>query len=271
MILRHALTDAVTRLREAGVASPEVDARLLAAHLTGRNHLTLDLDAPAPPEFFAFVERRVGREPLQHILGVAPFGHLDLAVGPGVFTPRPETEVLADWAVRQLSLLDVASPVVVDLCTGSGALAQYIASLVPSARLTGVEKQACALDFARRNAPDVTIVAGDVTEPILAELYGTVDLVVTNPPYVPESDDLPAEVYADPAEAVFAGADGMAVIPRMLPLIHALLTPGGLVGLEHDDTTSDAVQAEFRHAGFVDVTPLTDLAGRPRFVTASKL
>lgn len=271
MILGDALAEATDRLAAAGVASPEVDARLLAAHVVGGHHLMLDRCAETPEEFFELIARRERREPLQHIVGTAPFGHLDLAVGPGVFTPRPETEVLADWAVRQLARLEMTAPVVVDLCTGSGALAEYIASLVPAARVVGVEKQASALDFARRNAPTATIVEGDVTEPILPELHGTVDLVVTNPPYVPESPDLPAEVYADPHEAVFGGADGMTIIRAMLPLITTLLKPGGIVGMEHDDTTSAAVQDAFRRAGLVDVAPLNDLAGRPRFVTASKL
>lgn len=271
MILGSALGDAVRRLGEAGVDSPEVDARLIAAHLLGTHHLMLDRRCPTPAGFEEMIARRARREPLQHILGTAPFGHLDLAVGPGVFTPRPETEVLADWAVRRLSLLDAKNPLVVDLCTGSGALAQYIASLVPGARVVGVEKQASALDYARRNAPDASIVEGDVTEAILGELHGKVDLVVTNPPYVPETDDLQPEVYADPHEAVFGGADGMSVIEKMTPLIVALLRPGGIVGLEHDDTTSQAVQEEFRQAGLVDVEALNDLAGRPRFVTGSKL
>lgn len=271
MILGDALADAVRRLDEAGVASPEVDARLIAAHLLGTSHLMLDRRGPAPAGFEEMVARRESREPLQHILGTAPFGHLDLAVGSGVFTPRPETEVLADWAVRQLSHIDADKPLVVDLCTGSGALAQYIASLVPEARVVGVEKQVLALDYARRNAPDAEIVEGDVTEPILGELYGLVDLVVTNPPYVPETGDLQPEVYADPHEAVFGGADGMSVITKMTPLIVDLLRPGGVVGLEHDDSTSQAVQDEFQKAGLIDVHAFNDLAGRPRFVSASKL
>lgn len=271
MILREALSDASARLAAAGVDSPDVDARLIAAHLAGTGPLGLDLRGEVPEGFWDLVDRRLTREPLQHILGTAPFGHLDIAVGPGVFIPRPETEVLADWAVKRVSLIDDPSPVVVDLCTGSGAIAQYIASQVPRARVTGVEKQVPALDYARRNAPSVTVVQGDVTGAILPELAGRVDLVVSNPPYVPEDDGLQPEVYADPHEAVFAGTDGMEVIVKMVPLILRLLRPGGVVGIEHDDSTSEAVQAVLRDAGFTDVAPLADLSGRPRFVTARKV
>ncbi|AWB82108.1 peptide chain release factor N(5)-glutamine methyltransferase [Corynebacterium yudongzhengii] len=269
--LGEALGAAVEKLRDAGVASPEVDARLLAAHLTGAHHLALGKAGEVPAGFDELIRRRAQREPLQHILGEAPFGHLDVAVGPGVFIPRPETEVLADWAVRQLRASSKTSPVVMDLCTGSGAMAQYIASLVPRARVVAVEKQASALDFARRNAPDVTVLEGDVTADILRDYHGRVDLVVSNPPYVPQADDLEPEVYADPHEAVFAGADGMSVIPRMVPLIERLLVPGGLVGIEHDETTAHAVCEVLAAHGFVEVATLKDLAGRPRFATASKL
>lgn len=271
MILRQALADGAARLRQAGVDSPEVDARLLAAHLAGTGPLGLDLRGGVPEGFWDLLARRAAREPLQHIIGTAAFGHLDLDVGPGVFIPRPETEVLADWAVKKLSLIDAASPVVVDLCTGSGAIAEYVASLVPAARVTGVEKRAPALDFARRNAPHADIVQGDVTEAILPELAGAVDLVLSNPPYVPEDGGLQAEVYADPPEAVFAGPDGMDVIVKMTPLIYRLLKPGGWLGIEHDDSTSGKVQSVLRAAGFADVSPMSDLGGRARFVTARKV
>lgn len=268
MQLGEALIDASRRLSLAGVPSPDFDARAIAAHLCGVGHLMLDRTADVPTGFWEMISRREKREPLQHILGTAPFGHLDLEVGPGVFIPRPETEVLADWAVRYLQKLGAKGPKVVDLCTGSGALAQYIASLVPKARVIGVEKQALALDYARKNAPNVELVAGDVTDAIMPEHYGTIDLVVTNPPYVPRTLDLEPEVYADPDEAVFSGADGMDTITAMTPLIWNLLAPGGAVGLEHDDSTSEAVQACFKAQGFSDVAPLADMTGRPRFVTA---
>ena len=218
----------------------------------------------------ALVARREHREPLQHVLGVAWFGSLELEVGPGVFIPRPETEVLAEWGVRQLRGID--SPLVVDLCTGSGALAAYIAHEAPNARVYAVELSDAAFSYAQRNLADsgVTLIQGDVTDlEILAELNGSVDLLVTNPPYVPETDDLEPEVYADPHEAVFSGTDGMTLIRQMVPTVSRLLKPRGRVGIEHDDTTSSLVQAALHDAGgFTAIKPLTDLTGTPRFVTA---
>jgi len=273
MSLRAALIDAAERLRRAGVASPLVDARLIAAHLLRCGPLDVAFHDEVPVGFEEMVARRERREPLQHILGVAPFGPLDLEVGPGVFIPRPETEVLADWGVRQLA--DAPSPRVVDLCTGSGALALYVAHEMPGAEVVGVELHDEALSYARRNAADSTarIVQGDVTDPrLLGQWHGTVDLVLTNPPYVPATPDLDREVYADPPQAVFAGASGMDVIEAFVPTIHALLRPGGRVGIEHDDTTSQAVQDVLAaHGGFADIAVLEDLTGRARFVTASKV
>lgn len=276
--LRDALVDAAGRFASAGVPSPEVDARLIAAHLLGVGPMEVALHArgDVPAGFDALVARRESREPLQHVLGVAPFGPLDLEVGPGVFIPRPETEVLADWGVRQLTSSGIRPARVVDLCTGSGALALYVAAVSDGeVEVVGVEKHDEALAYARRNAAGtpVRMVRGDVTDAgLLGEWHGTVDLVLTNPPYVPQTPDLDVEVYADPPQAVFAGEGGMDVIVRMLPTVHALLRAGGRVGVEHDDTTSQDVQdALAAHGGFGDVAVLRDLTGRARFVTASKL
>ncbi|MCS5478993.1 peptide chain release factor N(5)-glutamine methyltransferase [Corynebacterium sp. YIM 101645] len=273
--LRDALADAAERFASAGVPSPEVDARLIAAHLlqVGPMEVALRSRDGVPDGFEGMVARREAREPLQHILGLAPFGALDLHVGPGVFIPRPETEVLADWGVRQLA--GSLSPRVVDLCTGSGALALYVGHEVPGAEVVGVEKHEEALAWARRNAEGtgVEMIRGDVTDPqLLSRWHGTVDLVLTNPPYVPLTPDLDVEVYADPPQAVFAGESGMDVIEAMAPAIHALLRPGGAVGIEHDDTTSPEVQDVLAaHGGFRDIAVLHDLTGRARFVTASKV
>lgn len=288
----QALRDAAERLRAAGVPSPEWDARILAAHLIHTGHMDIPLaDAPIPGfdlAFGALIERRAAREPLQHILGVAWFGPLELEVGPGVFIPRPETEVLADWAVQRLCGMERANaggiggtaetagnaggPRVVDLCAGSGVLAAYIAHACPAARVTAVELSDAALAYTRRNcAPlGVEVVRGDATAAgLLPALHGHVDLLVTNPPYVPESGDLDPEVYADPHMAVFGGADGMAVIEQMIPTIAALCRPGAPVGIEHDDETSDLVQAALIADGrFRDVAVLRDLTGTARFVTA---
>lgn len=298
---RKALRDATERLRAAGVPSPEWDARLLAAHLIHCGHMDIPLDEQPIPGFDvaygALVGRREAREPLQHILGVAWFGPLELEVGPGVFIPRPETEVLADWGVKFLRKLNSLgtkefnsleskefnsseSPRVVDLCAGSGALGLYVAHYVPQAEVWAVELADAALAYTRRNAATaarggagtINVVQGDVTEAdLLPELHGSVDLVLTNPPYVPETPDLEPEVYQDPHEAVFGGVDGMETINAMIPTIAALLRPGGRVGIEHDDDTSQQVQEALRaHGGFSHIEVLKDLTGTARFVTAQR-
>ena len=274
--VRSQIASATNTLREAGVDSPEVDARLLAAHVLGVAPMQL-MFAEAPADFGGryteLVDRRAGREPLQHITGTAPFYGVDLAVGPGVFIPRPETEVLAEWAVRKL--IDAPpAPTVVDLGSGTGALAIAVARARPDANVYAVERSEAARAYLQRNveklALQVNVVAGDMTDPELLAGIGA-DVVVTNPPYVPETPELQAEVYADPHEAVFSGADGMAAIRGLVPAVKQMLKDGGAVGIEHDDTTSEAVQAELRAGGFADVRALEDMTGRARFVTASKL
>ena len=274
--VRSQIASATNTLREAGIDSPEADARLLAAHVLGVAPMQL-MFAEAPADFGGryteLVDRRAGREPLQHITGTAPFYGVDLAVGPGVFIPRPETEVLAEWAVRKL--IDAPpAPTVVDLGSGTGALAIAVARARPDANVYAVERSEAARAYLQRNveklALQVNVVAGDMTDPELLAGIGA-DVVVTNPPYVPETPELQAEVYADPHEAVFSGADGMAAIRGLVPVVKQMLKDGGAVGIEHDDTTSEAVQAELRAGGFADVRALEDLTGRARFVTASKL
>ncbi|BAU95586.1 protoporphyrinogen oxidase [Corynebacterium suranareeae] len=276
--LGEALRDATATLERAGVASPLVDARLIAAHLLGCGQLDLALRMrdEVPEGFAEAIARREKREPLQHILGTAPMGPLDLHVGPGVFIPRPETEVLADWAVRQVRG-SVEKQRIIDLCTGSGALATYIAHELVDATVYAVELDPGAATWAQKNfdefAPQVHLIHGDVTDPtLLSQLHGTFDMVVSNPPYVPESDDLDPEVYQDPHMAVFSGADGMDVIKEMIHLVFNLLREDGVVGIEHDDSTSEAVQEVFRqHGGFEAIEVLNDLTGTARFVTARKL
>lgn len=282
-----AVARAAARLAAAGVASPRADAESIAAHVLGvpRGALALVGEFPPPQRrrFEELVGRRAERVPLQHLTGAVGFGHLELAVGAGVFIPRPETELLAEWAVttlRQESTMS-ASPVVVDLCSGAGALALEIAHQVPGARVYAVERSAAALEWLRHNAatraaagdPPVAVTAADATDPgALAELDGTVDLVVCNPPYVPEGTPVPVEVAGhDPAEAVFAGPDGLTVIEPVIRRAAALLRPGGWFGVEHDDSHGAAVPALLRRGGwFEQVTDHRDLAGRPRFCTARR-
>lgn len=274
--IRRAVEAATTVLDQAGIGSARADAELLAAHLLGvdRGRLSfIDITDDFLDRYTELVRVRAGRIPLQHITGLAPFGPVLLEVGPGVFIPRPETEALLEWALSQ----DLPpQPVVVDVCTGSGALAVALAAMLPAATVTGIDADPTALGYARRNAAatNVRMVQGDVThEGLLAGLTGTVDLVVSNPPYVPLGADLEPEVAVhDPEHAVFGGADGMAVIVPLVAHAARWLTCGGLVAIEHDDTTSvQTVETLIATGCFGDVTPHRDLAGRPRFVTARRL
>lgn len=271
--MRRLIDDAAEQLAAAGVASPRVDAELLAAHVAGTERGLVRFtvsDADFEQRFAALVARRSQRVPLQHLTGTAAFGPVVVHVGPGVFVPRPETEALLEWALaRPLP----AEPVIVDLCTGSGALALALAGSRPRARVIAVDNSPEALRYARRNAAgtSVEVVSADVTAPgLLAELDGTVDLLVANPPYIPAGAQLEPEVAQyDPSHALFGGPDGMAVIDRIVDAAARLLRRGGSCAVEHDDTTSARTAEAFTRAGrFIDVTARHDLTGRPRFVTA---
>jgi len=272
--LRSAIDSATTLLADAGIDSARYDAEELAAHVAGTERGRLSLLGPPDDTFFdhynAAVAARSRRVPLQHLTGTAAFGPLTLSVGPGVFIPRPETEAILEWAVAQT--LPV-KPVIVDVCTGSGALALALARHWPDARVIGLDDSDAALDYARRNAAGtrVEFVCADVTDSgLLTELDGQVDLVVSNPPYVPDGAELEPEVVDhDPPHAVFGGPDGMAVIPAVAQLAGRLLRPGGLFAVEHDDTTSSMTAETISSTQlFNDIVARTDLTGRPRFVTA---
>jgi release factor glutamine methyltransferase len=272
--LRSAIDSATTLLADAGIDSARYDAEELAAHVAGTERGRLSLLGPPDDTFFdhynAAIAARSRRVPLQHLTGTAAFGPLTLSVGPGVFIPRPETEAMLEWAVAQAL---PAKPVVVDVCTGSGALALALARHWPGARVIGLDDSDAALDYARRNAAGTTVefVRADVTHSgVLTELEGQVDLVVSNPPYVPDGAELEPEVIDhDPPHAVFGGTDGMAVIPAVARLAGRLLRPGGLFAVEHDDTTSSMTAETIRSTELFDgIVARTDLTGRPRFVTA---
>ncbi len=271
--LQQAISDAAAALAAAGVHSARADAEQLAAHVLDVERGRLMFAEPGPGflgEYRALVGQRTRRIPLQHLLGSAAFGPLTLTVGPGVFIPRPETEALLEWAQ------DVAVPpggVIVDLCTGSGALALALAAHRPDTRVIAVEQSEDALRYARANAATtrVELVHGDVTDrDVLADLTGEVDLVVANPPYIPDGADLEPEVAEhDPHAALFGGPDGMAVIGPIVALAARLLRSGGQVGVEHDDTTSATTVECFGAEGvFTGIAARRDLAGRHRFVTA---
>jgi release factor glutamine methyltransferase len=280
MSWRAVLAGAERELAAAGVPSPRVDAELLAAHVLGIPRAQLALlgagravEQDRLAEFRALIARRATRVPLQYLLGTAPMGPVDVVVGPGVFVPRLETELLLEWGLR--ALVGVPKPLVVDLCTGSGALAAAVAASRPDADVYAVELDPEALSWARRNLGDrALLVHGDVTDPgLLPELHGRVDLVLANPPYVPEGTPVPPEVADhDPHRAVFAGADGLAVIRPLVVLAIRLLRPGGALAIEHDDTHATAAPAVLAgHAELTDVVEHPDLAGRPRFVTGARV
>lgn len=268
-------TAAAARLAAAGVPSPEHDADELLAHVLGTDRSRLLLADPPTGEqeraYEGLIARRAGREPLQHLTGEAHFRHLTLAVGPGVFVPRPETELLAGWAVEQA--LALPAPVVVDLCTGSGAIAGSVAAEVPTARVHAVELDQGALAWAERNLAHtgVDLRQGDFAT-AFDDLVGEVDVVVCNPPYVPleawESVAPEARDH-DPELALFSGVDGLAAIRTLAVRAAQLLRPGGVVGVEHADVQGESAPAAFRATGrWREVRDHRDLAGRARFVTA---
>jgi release factor glutamine methyltransferase len=275
-VLRRAIDSAAALLAEAGIDSARFDAEELAAHLTGTDRGRLSLVESIDDEFFRryrdVVAARSRRVPLQHLIGTAAFGPVVVHVGPGVFVPRPETEAIFAWVTAQP--FD-ARPLIVDLCTGSGALAVALAQHLPAARVIGIDDSDAALEYARRNTQGtaVELVRADVTTPVLLpELDGRVDLVVANPPYVPDSVVLEPEVAQhDPPHAVFGGPDGMAVIAAVVRLAGRWLCTGGLFAVEHDDTASSQTVELVNSTGlFDDIRDRQDLTGRPRFVTARR-
>jgi release factor glutamine methyltransferase len=285
--VRAILSSAAAELAAAGVESPRTDAELLAAHALGipRGRLLL-VDEFSPVQLDSFrnlIADRARRVPLQHLTGVVPFGDIDLAVGPGGFVPRPETELLVEWGLGTLpdETDNGSRPVVVDFCSGTGAIALAVAHARPDAYVTAVERDPEAERWLRRNATDrisagdspIAIRIGDVTVPqTTSALDGDVDLLLCNPPYVPDGTAVQDEVLRDPLVAVFGGRDGLSVIAPVITRAVALLKPGAWIGIEHDDTHEDVVPHMFELAGAYDQIELRrDLAGRPRFTTARRV
>lgn len=271
--IRQVIDAAEAALVDAGVGSPRADAELLAAHAAGVDRGRLPF-FEVGPEFLelygGLVAERVNRRPLQHIVGTAAFGPVSVHVGPGVFIPRPETEAVLEWAVAQRLPHD---PVIVDLCTGTGALAFALSKTWPDARIVAVDDSESAMEYARRNLEGtrIELARADVTKAdLLPELDGRVDLLVANPPYIPDGVVLEPEVAEhDPPHALFGGPDGMAVIDAIADVAARWLRPGGFCAVEHDETTSARTVEAFTRTGrFDDVTGRRDLTGRPRFVTA---
>ncbi|WP_397218556.1 peptide chain release factor N(5)-glutamine methyltransferase [Nocardioides terrisoli] len=263
-------------LAQAGVASPSYDAAELLAHVLGVSRAGLPLvravSAEQAADFDALVQQRASRAPLQHLTGSAGFRYVELRVGPGVFVPRPETELLAGWAVEQARAAGEV-PVVVDLCTGSGAIALSVATEVPEAEVYAVELDPKALVWAHDNlaGSGVRLHEGDMAE-ALHELDGTVDVVVCNPPYIPldawESVAPEARDH-DPALALWSGDDGLVALRALEVAAARLLRPGGVVGAEHADAQGETAPGVFSASGrWTQVRDHPDLAGRARYLTA---
>jgi release factor glutamine methyltransferase len=269
------LTAATEKLQGAGVSSPRHDAEMLLCHITGvprSSLITRAKPSPAQQEaFLELVDARARRFPLQHLTGSTGFRYVDVEVGPGVFVPRPETEVLAGWAIDRAKAL--RSPVVVELCAGAGAIALSVVHEVPAASVHAVELDEPAYEWAQRNlgGTGVDLRLGDMAD-AFADLDGTVDVVVANPPYIPldawESVAPEARDH-DPALALWSGDDGLDAMRVVEQVAWRLLSPGGVVGAEHADVQGESAPAVFA-SRWADVRDHRDLAERPRFVTATK-
>lgn len=292
--LRTALASTIARLTEAGVSSPPADAQLLVAHALGvpraelsRRVVLGDALTPAQADTLErLVDARADRVPLQHLTGTAGFRGIELSVGPGVFVPRPETELLAGLGVdvaRRLVADGAEQVLVVDLCTGSGAVALAVADEVPQARVVALELDPSAVAWARRNVERlalgdrVDVRAGDVTradEGLLADVVGRADVVLANPPYIPPGM-VPTEPEVrdhDPEVALYGGGtDGLEVPRAVVACAAALLRPGGVLAMEHADVQGDSARALAAGAGWTDARTLTDLAGRPRTLVARRV
>ncbi|MFJ8010206.1 peptide chain release factor N(5)-glutamine methyltransferase [Streptomyces fagopyri] len=271
------VAQATQRLADAGVPSPRNDAEELAAFVHGvkRGELHTVKDADFDARYWEVIARREAREPLQHITGHAYFRYLELQVGPGVFVPRPETESVVGWAIDAVRAMDVVEPLIVDLCTGSGAIALALAQEVPRSRVHAVELSEDALRWTRKNVEGsrVDLRQGDALD-AFRDLDGQVDLVISNPPYIPLTEweyVAPEARDHDPELALFSGEDGLDLIRGIERTAHRLLRPGGVVVVEHADTQGGQVPWIFtEERGWADAADHPDLNNRPRFATARK-
>jgi len=281
--LISSVVDALTRdLDTAGILDPQVDAELLVGHVLqlSRGEVAARIvlertmshqDAVRAHELGA---RRAAREPLQHLTGLAYFRSLELAVGPGVFVPRPETELLAQIVIDHARTLPDESPIVVDVGTGSGAIALSVATEVPYAQVYAIEKSPDAFAWTSRNmtglgVTNVTLVLSDLVD-ALPDLTGQCAVVVSNPPYIPD-DAIPrdAEVRLhDPQLALYGGPDGLDVVRVLAVMAARLVRPGGLLAIEHGELQGAQVTEILRSTGWRAVATHTDLLGRDRYTTA---
>ncbi len=287
--LRAAVREAARRLSEAGVTSAEVDAVELAAHALGADtaevrRLMVLGGRPVPDGYEALVDERVRRVPLQHLTGRAHFRRLTLTVGPGVFVPRPETEVLVDLALAEIDRLGAASPTpepalrVVDLCAGSGAIPLAVKDERPQVDVRGLEVSADALAWSTANRDrlglEVELELGDATRPCFGDWGGGVDVVTVNPPYIPVGA-VPVDPEVrdhDPDVALYGGSeDGLAIPLAVARTAAILLRAGGLMLMEHADSQGGSLPDRLRSTGqWVEVSDHEDLAGRPRVTSARR-
>ncbi|GGF01910.1 peptide chain release factor N(5)-glutamine methyltransferase [Mycetocola zhadangensis] len=272
----------IATLDRAGVPQPDVDAELLIGHVLGLGRgelqaaVVMGRQVPGKQlaDISAIAERRATREPLQHILGVAPFRSLELAVGPGVFVPRPETEQVAQFAIDALGALPDPEPIGIDLGTGSGAIALAMATEVPHARVFAVENSVDAFIWARQNftrvgASNAILIFDDMAH-ALAELDGQASVVISNPPYVPDAAiprDPEVRLY-DPHAALYGGEDGLDVVRQLSETAARLLRPGGTLIIEHGELQGEAIRDILTNDGWKAAATFRDLTQRDRTTTA---
>jgi release factor glutamine methyltransferase len=274
----------IHRLATAGVPTPEADTDLLIGHVLGMSRGQVQaralVGAAVTAEQFsiiaAFIARRELREPVQHITGLAAFRTLELAVGPGVFVPRPETEFVVQFAIDALAAVPNPAPLAVDLGSGSGAIALAMAVEVRHARVVAVENSPQAFVWTTRNVrrygdDRVRLVFADLAD-ALPELNGTVDVVASNPPYIPLAAvprDPEVRLF-DPAHALYGGVDGLDAVRALALTAHRLLREGGTLVIEHGELQAEQIAAIVRTTGFTAVSGHRDLLGRDRATTAHR-
>lgn len=295
ILLSELLARGTSQLRDAGIVDSEVDAELLAGHVLDESRggiqaaqlMGVVVDDAQAENIQALFDRRALREPLQHITGLASFRYLELQVGPGVFVPRPETELVTQVALDLLKSVTESPAIsdgsdhtelirVVDFCTGSGAIALSVASEVPTAKVWGVEKSVDAFEWAQKNAQrlglkNLTLLLGEVRGS-LHELDGQVTAVISNPPYIP-TDAVPRDPevrFFDPHIALFGGVDGLDVVRDVSEAAFRLLKSGGVLVLEHGELQGPAIAELLRSQGFSDVRTHLDFTQRDRATSARK-
>ncbi len=279
MQIKALISDGKAQIEAAGYSS--VDAEILFAHLLGLTRMELHnpialeralaevTDESAIIDGYAeLIQRRCSHEPVQYLTGTAGFRKLNLVVGPGVLVPRPETEGLVEEVLKHIA--NLSGPVsVIDLGAGSGAMAISIATEAPNTHVIAVEKSADAIEWLNQNVAfydeSIRIIQGDVAE----VLEGVkCDVVVANPPYVPDSQPLPKDVANfEPAIALFGGPDGLELPKRFIDAAARLLKTGGLLAIEHTETQGDSI-AKLLSTDFTQISLHLDLAGRPRWTSA---